>query len=209
MPKGRETRNQRERQELEDKLDEQLAQTFPASDPPKITRSDPARQITPRPAKPRLVGINHVALEVGDVEKALSFYSSIFAFELRGSHRDKTGRMTMAFIDMGDQFLAISEGRRQGPDDSRHFGLVVDNRSSVRGLAEAAGATMVDGPFLNFFDPWGNRFEIIQYRDVQFTKPQAVLDAMALSLDKSESAADELKRKGIVIEPQQSACSGA
>lgn len=165
---------------------------------PKITRCDPAQQITPAARKPHLVGINHVALEVGDVEKALSFYGQIFAFQLRGSHRDKKGRMTAAFIDMGDQFLAISEGRRQGPDDSRHFGLVVDNRASVRELAEAAGATMLDGAFLDFLDPWGNRFEIVQYRDVQFTKSEAVLALMDLSPRKSKTAEAELKRKGIV-----------
>jgi len=86
-------------------------------------------------AKPNLVGINHVALEVGSVEEALSFYSAIFAFELRGSHQNETGRTTMAFIDIGDQFLALSEGRRQSPDVGRHFGVVVDDRSDVRELA--------------------------------------------------------------------------
>lgn len=194
---AREPRDRREKPSLDDRLDEQLEQTFPASDAPKITRCHPAQQITPAAGKPHLVGINHVALEVSDVEKAISFYSAIFDFELRGSHRDENGRMTAAFIDMGDQFLAVGEGRRQGPDDSRHFGLVVDNRSKVRELAEAAGATMLDGPFLDFLDPWGNRFEIVQYRDVQFTKSDAVLEAMDLSLHKSEKAANELKRKGI------------
>jgi predicted enzyme related to lactoylglutathione lyase len=147
-------------------------------------------------SKPHLVGINHVALEVGNVEEALSFYGAIFDFELRGSHRDEMGRMTMAFIDMGDQFLALSEGRRQGPDDSRHFGLVVDDRSKVRELAERAGAKMVERSF-NFFDPWGNRVEAVEYRDIQFTKADAVLDAMQLSLDKSDRAKAELKEKGI------------
>jgi catechol 2,3-dioxygenase-like lactoylglutathione lyase family enzyme len=148
--------------------------------------------------KPHLVGINHVALEVGNVEEALSFYGAIFDFELRGSHKDETGRTTMAFIDMGDQFLALSEGRRQGPDDSRHFGLVVDDRAQLRALAERAGARMVDGSF-NFFDPWGNRVEVVEYRDIQFTKAGAVLDAMQLSLDKSERAKAELREKGIAI----------
>jgi catechol 2,3-dioxygenase-like lactoylglutathione lyase family enzyme len=198
MRKARKSRKGRAKPTLDDRLDEQLEQTFPASDPLKITRCDPAQQITPAAAsKPRLVGINHVALEVGDVEEALSFYSAIFAFELRGSHRNKKGRMTAAFIDMGDQFLAINEGRRQGPDDGRHFGLVVDNRSKIRELAEAAGATILDGPFLDFLDPWGNRFEIVQYRDIQFTKSQAVLESMDLSPYKSEKAAAELKQKGI------------
>ena len=147
-------------------------------------------------SKPHLVGINHVALEVGNVEEALSFYGTIFNFEMRGSHRDETGRMTMAFIDMGDQFLALSEGRRQGQDDLRHFGLVVDDRSKVRELAERAGARMAEAPF-NFFDPWGNRVEVVEYRDIQFTKSEAVLDWMQLSLNKSERAKAELSKKGI------------
>jgi catechol 2,3-dioxygenase-like lactoylglutathione lyase family enzyme len=146
--------------------------------------------------KPRLVGINHVALEVGNVEEALSFYRAIFSFELRGSRRDETGRMKIAFLDMGDQFLALSEGRKQGPDDGRHFGLVVDDRSNVRVLAKRSGATMIEGS-LNFFDPWGNRIEVVEYGDVQFTKDKVVLDAMKLSLEKSERAKAELAEKGI------------
>ena len=97
---------------------------------------------------PRLVGINHVALEVGDIDKALSFYGAIFRFDLRGRSEG------MAFLDMGDQFLALSEGRSQGPDGDRHFGLVVDDRSDIRALAEAACATLVEGPFLDFLYPW-------------------------------------------------------
>lgn len=146
--------------------------------------------------KPRLVGINHVALEVGCVEEALSFYRAIFAFELRGSRRDESGRMTIAFLDMGDQFLALGEGRRQGPDEGRHFGLVVDDSSKVRELAKGVGATMVEGS-LNFFDPWGNRVEVVEYGEVQFTKAGAVLDAMELYLEKSEKAKAELSKKGI------------
>src|SRR6266540_3610952 len=102
-------------------------------------------------ARPRLVGVNHIALEVGDVEAALAFYRKIFEFELRGRG---PGR---AFIDMGDQFIALMEGRQRASDSRRHFGLVVDDRSRVRELAKAAGATMVEGDFLDFLDPWGNR----------------------------------------------------
>lgn len=149
-------------------------------------------------SRPNLVGINHVALEVGNVEEALSFYGAIFDFELRGSHQDETGRTTMAFIDMGDQFLALSEGRKQGPDDTRHFGLVVADRSNVRELAELAGAKMVEGSF-NFFDPWGNRVEVVEYRDVQFTKTDAVLNAMQIVPDKSERTKAELRGKGIDV----------
>src|SRR5688572_24424343 len=100
-------------------------------------------------SKPRLVGFNHIALEVADVEQALEFYGRIFDFELRGKG---PGR---AFIDMGDQFIALMQAERQGKDNERHFGLVVDDRSHVRELAKAAGATMLDGEFLDFLDPWG------------------------------------------------------
>lgn len=142
--------------------------------------------------RPRLVGLNHVALEVGDVDEALAFYGRIFAFELRGKGEGS------AFIDMGDQFVALMQGRSQPPDEARHFGLVVDDRSRVRELAQAAGATMVEGPFLDFLDPWGNRIEVVEYRDLQFTKAPHVLGAMGLSrLDKSDKARRELADKGM------------
>lgn len=141
--------------------------------------------------KPRLVGINHVALEVGDIEEALTFYGAIFRFELRGRSEG------MAFIDMGDQFLALSEGRTQNPDSDRHFGLVVDDRSHVRTLAKAAGAELVEGQFLDFLDPWGNRIEVVEYRDLQFLKADRVLNALGVSPDKSDEARDELGRKGM------------
>jgi catechol 2,3-dioxygenase-like lactoylglutathione lyase family enzyme len=147
--------------------------------------------------KPRLVGLNHIALEVGDVEEALSFYGAIFAFDLRGSHKDDDGRLTMAFLDMGDQFVALVRGRRQSPDENRHFGLVVDDRSGVRDLARAAGAKMLKGKFLDFMDPWGNRIEVVEYRDLQFTKSPAVLQGMGLDLDKSAEAEKELRDKGM------------
>jgi catechol-2,3-dioxygenase len=142
-------------------------------------------------AKPRMVGINHIALEVGDIEEALAFYARIFTFELRGRGQGA------AFIDMGDQFIALMEGRSQSADDHRHFGLVVDDRSHVRELAEAAGATMLEGSFLDFLDPWGNRVQVVEYRDLQFTKTDAVLKFMGLHLDKSEQAQAELRKKGI------------
>ena len=141
--------------------------------------------------KPHMVGMNHVALEVGDIEEALAFYGRIFTFKLRGR-----GQST-AFIDMGDQFIALMEGRSQSPDDDRHFGLVVDDRSNVRELAEAAGATMLEGGFLDFLDPWGNRIQVVEYRDIQFTKIPAVLKYMELDLEKSQDAEAELRKKGI------------
>jgi len=141
--------------------------------------------------KPHIVGINHVALEVGDIEEALEFYARVFTFKLRGRSQGA------AFIDMGDQFIALSEGRSQSADDHRHFGLVVDDRSKVRELAEAAGATILKGSTLDFLDPWGNRIQVVEYRDLQFMKTDAVLKFMGLELDKSEQAQAELRKKGI------------
>ncbi len=146
-------------------------------------------------AKTRLVGLNHVALEVGDVEAALDFYGRIFEFDLRGSHENDEGRRVMAFIDMGDQFLALSEGRTQEADRGRHFGLVVEDRSNVGELAGAAGAIPVDGSPFNFLDPWGNRIEIVDYRDVQFSKTDVVMAAMGLDPQKSDDAVAELDAK--------------
>jgi lactoylglutathione lyase len=141
---------------------------------------------------PRLVGVNHVALEVGDIEEALAFYGRLFDFELRGRAPG------MAFLDMGDQFLALSEGRRQPRDDDRHFGLVVDDKEAARRVLEEAGVEVVAGRGLDFFDPWGNRIQVVDYRDIQFTKAPAVLRVLELErLDKSESALEELRRKGI------------
>jgi catechol 2,3-dioxygenase-like lactoylglutathione lyase family enzyme len=147
--------------------------------------------------KPRLVGLNHIALEVGDIEEALRVYGSIFAFELRGSHKDDTGRVIMAFIDMGDQFLALSRDRHQQPDRDRDFGLVVDDRSHVRELAARAGAKLIDGDFLDFLDPWGNRIEVVEFADLQFTKSPGVLHAMCLNLTRTEKALEELREKGM------------
>jgi catechol 2,3-dioxygenase-like lactoylglutathione lyase family enzyme len=141
--------------------------------------------------KPRLVGINHVALEVGDVEEALVFYGRVFDFALRGRGEGQ------AFLDMGDQFLALMQTSSPQADRHRHFGLVVDGRSTLRERAERAGTKLLDGPFLDFLDPWGNRVEVVDYADVQFTKAPQVLDAMGLSPAKSEKARRELAEKGM------------
>ena len=125
-------------------------------------------------SKPRVVGFNHVALEVGDIDEALAFYGLLFRFELRGKSD------SMAFIDLGDQFIALQKGRRQPADDSRHFGLVVDDKEAAREALEAAGVTLIDGPFLDFRDPWGNRVEIVGYDNIQFTKAPNVLRGMGL-----------------------------
>ena len=142
--------------------------------------------------KPRLVGLNHIALEVGGIDAALDFYGRIFSFSLRGRGERQ------AFIDIGDQFINLMQTATPHRDAGRHFGLVVDDRSRVRSLAEAAGATLVDGPFLDFLDPWGNRIEVVEYANVQFTKAPHVLRGMDLDLDKNAKARRELAEKGMV-----------
>src|ERR1700759_2658640 len=122
----------------------------------------------------RLIGINHVALEVGDIEAALEFYGQFFEVRLRGLTPG------MAFIYMGDQFLALSEGRTQPPDGGRHFGLVVDDKESVRAALTEAGVEIEPGRRLDFRDPWGNRVEIVDYRDIQFTKAAQIAHGMGL-----------------------------
>jgi catechol 2,3-dioxygenase-like lactoylglutathione lyase family enzyme len=142
---------------------------------------------------PRLVGINHVALEVESVEDALEFYGRIFDLELRG----RSARM--AFIDIGDQFIALSEGRTQTPDRHRHFGLVVDDKEATRQALEAAGVAIQPGRGLDFLDPWGNQVQVVDYRDVQFTKAPQILRGMGLDrMAKSERALAELREKGLV-----------
>jgi catechol 2,3-dioxygenase-like lactoylglutathione lyase family enzyme len=140
---------------------------------------------------PRLVGINHIALEVGDVDQALEWYGRIFELELRGH----LGRM--AFIDLGDQFIALSQGRGQPPDTHRHFGLVVDDKEATREALEAAGAEILPGRGLDFRDPWGNHVQVVDYADVQFSKTPEVLRGMGLELPKSDRALAELREKGL------------
>jgi catechol 2,3-dioxygenase-like lactoylglutathione lyase family enzyme len=143
-------------------------------------------------AKARAVGFNHVALEVGDIEEALAFYGRLFAFELRSKSA------TDAFIDLGDQFIALQKGRKQPADDGRHFGLVVDDKEAVRKALADAGVKTLPGPFLDFMDPWGNRIEIVSYANVQFTKASHVLRGMGLEhLSKNAAAIKELTEKGM------------
>jgi catechol 2,3-dioxygenase-like lactoylglutathione lyase family enzyme len=146
----------------------------------------------PDATKARLIGFNHVALEVGDIEEALEFYGRLFEFELR----DKSE--TMAFIDLGDQFLALQANRSQPPDEGRHFGLVVDDKDAVRVALAGAEVEVLPGPFLDFLDPWGNRIEIVQYDNIQFTKAPNVLRGMGLTgLSKKANAVKELSDKGM------------
>jgi lactoylglutathione lyase len=140
----------------------------------------------------RLVGINHVALEVADVEEALAWYGQFFELELRGWMGEQ-----MAFIDMGDQFIALARDRTPHEDRDRHFGLVVDDKAAVRAALEAAGVPLTQPPNCSFRDPWGNHVQVVDYREIQFTKAPAILDAMGLSLEKTPQALEELKAKGL------------
>jgi catechol 2,3-dioxygenase-like lactoylglutathione lyase family enzyme len=140
-----------------------------------------------------LVGIIHVALVVDDIDAALEFYGRLFGFELRG----RAGGQ-MAFLDAGDQFLALSARRTQPPDDDRHFGLVVDDKEAVRAALREAGVDVASSGGLRFADPWGNQVEVVDYREVQFSKTPAVLAALVPDgLPKSEAAREELARKGL------------
>ncbi len=146
----------------------------------------------PERKRSRAVGFNHVALEVADIDEALAFYGEFLEFELRSKSEN------MAFIDLGDQFLALSRGRRQAPDDARHFGLVVEDKALVRRRLEDMGVEIISDRFLDFLDPWGNRIEIVGYENIQFTKAGHVLRGMGLDeLQKSESALQELADKNM------------
>ncbi len=140
---------------------------------------------------PRLVGINHVALEVEDVERSLAFYGKLFELRFRG----RSG--SAAFVDIGDQFLALMKGRAHAPDGARHFGLVVDDKEATRRALAGIGAEILPGRRLDFLDPDGNRVEIVQYDEIQFTKSAEVLRGMDLELGKSAAAIAELREKGL------------
>jgi lactoylglutathione lyase len=145
--------------------------------------------------KARIVGMNHIALEVDDVDGALDFYGKIFQIHLRGRH-DR-----MAFINLGDQFIALAEKRQQGPDVIRHFGLVVDDQERVRRRLKDLDIDILPGSFLDFLDPWGNRIQIVEYSEIQFTKAPYVLKGMGLGeLKKTSEAIQELDEKGMTPE---------
>ena len=144
--------------------------------------------------KARLVGINHVALEVGDLDAALDLYGRLFGFTLRGRGRG------MAFIDMGDQFLAVAEGRSQAPDDGRHFGLVVDDVDAARDAVKTAGLKVLGGrgQSFDFRDPWGNRFQVVGYRNIQFERTPGVRRALGIeAVEKSDAARREIDDRGL------------
>ena len=149
----------------------------------------------PEVKKARAIGFNHIALEVGDIEEALAFYARLFEFQLRGKNED------MAFVDLGDQFLALQKGRKQPSDDGRHFGLVVDDKDAARRALAEAGVEVLPGPFLDFRDPWGNRVEIVGYENIQFSKAPNVLRGMGLPhLAKNAKAIKELAEKGMALD---------
>ncbi len=146
-------------------------------------------------AKARAVGINHVALEVGDIDEALEFYGKIFEFSLRGRGQ------TSAFIDLGDQFIALFKGESGATDTGRHFGLVVDDPGKVRRALEEMGVEILPGPGVDFLDPWGNFVQIVTYGKIQFMKTPAVLSAMGLDdLEKTEDARREIAEKGFAAD---------
>jgi catechol 2,3-dioxygenase-like lactoylglutathione lyase family enzyme len=138
---------------------------------------------------PRAIGINHLALEVGSIDEALAFYGRLFDVELRGRIPG------MAFVDLGDQFLALAEGRTQGPDATRHFGLVVDDQAAVLAAVREAGVAIFGGN--SFLDPWGNQVQVVAYAEIQFSKTPEILHGMGLELEKTESALRELRDKGL------------
>jgi lactoylglutathione lyase len=139
--------------------------------------------------KPRLVGINHVALQVDDVEEAVAFYTDLF------QPTDVSRIPGAAFLRMGDQFLALFQ---RGPrTEEPHFGLVVDDKEAVRRALEEAGVEALPGRFFDIRDPSGNRVQIVQYDEIQFTKTNRILAGMGLELGKSEQALDELRAKGL------------
>ncbi|QSX01043.1 VOC family protein [Haloterrigena alkaliphila] len=147
----------------------------------------------------RLVGLNHVALEVGDVDEALEYYESLFEFDLRSRSE------TNAFLDMGDQFIALAETDAAGEeiDDARHFGLVVDDADRVAERLEDLEIDRLDVPGLEFRDPWGNRFQIVDYEEIQFAKADHVLEGMGFGgLEKTDGALEELAEKGLASDSE-------
>jgi catechol 2,3-dioxygenase-like lactoylglutathione lyase family enzyme len=138
--------------------------------------------------RPRLVGINHVALQVDDIEEAVAFYSDLF--EPTAVDRSEPDA---AFLELGDQFLALFE--RGSREEEPHFGLVVDDKQAARRALKEAGVEFQPGHRLDFRDPSGNRVQIVQYDQIQFTKAERILEGMGLELGKSDQALDELRAR--------------
>jgi catechol 2,3-dioxygenase-like lactoylglutathione lyase family enzyme len=146
----------------------------------------------PKDAKANAVGINHVAIEVGNIAEALAFYGRFLAFTVEEQTDD------MAIIYFGDQFVNLIRNADRKPDSMRHFGIAVDDKPLARKTLESMGVKLLDSRFLDFLDPWGNRVEITTYTNIQFTKAGHVLHGMGLGhLRKSEEALSELRAKGM------------
>lgn len=148
-------------------------------------------------AKPRArpVGINHIALEVGNIREALDFYRGFLDFEVSSQSE------TAAFIYFGDQFINFMTGRRQGPDEGRHFGIAVDDKPLAIERLKEMGVELLDTRFTDFLDPWGNRVELTTYTNIQYTKADHVLKGMGLGhLEKTPGAIAELAKKGMAPE---------
>ena len=138
-------------------------------------------------------------LVVRDAAKALEWYGRFFEFELRGRGGG------MAFVDMGDQFIALARDPEPHVDRERHFGLVVDDKAAVRRALEDAGVELTRAPNCSFRDPWGNHVQVVDYREIQFTKTDGILSAMGVSPEKTERALEELRAKGLAWQRAQSA----
>jgi catechol 2,3-dioxygenase-like lactoylglutathione lyase family enzyme len=143
----------------------------------------------------RAIGINHIALEVGDIDQALDFYGGFLDFQIQERNN------TAAFIYFGDQFINFTKNSDRQPDQLRHFGIAVDDKPLAQRLLEQLGVKLLDSRFLDFLDPWGNRVEITTYANIQYTKADHVLRGMGLGhVRKSEAALAELREKGMAPE---------
>ena len=144
------------------------------------------------PTKATAIGINHIALEVGNIAEALAFYGSFLNFRITSQTEDA------AFIYFGDQFINFSKGRTQTPDEKRHFGIAVDDKELVRNTLTKMDVALLGGRFLDFLDPWGNRIEITTYTNIMFSKPTAILRGMGMDhLQKTDEALSELDKHGL------------
>ena len=142
--------------------------------------------------KATAIGINHVALEVGNIAEALAFYGRILNFTITSQSENA------AFIYFGDQFINFAQGRTQGPDEKRHFGIAVDDKELVRDTLIEMDVTLLGGRFLDFLDPWGNRVEITTYTNIMFSKSTAVLRGMDMDhLQKTDESLAELDKHGL------------
>ncbi len=143
-------------------------------------------------ARARAVGINHVAIEVGDIGKALEFYGKLLEFTVEEQTPE------MAIVYFGDQFINFIRNFDRKPDAMRHFGIAVDDKPLARRTLAAMSVQLIDSRFLDFLDPWGNRVEITTYANIQYTKADHVLRGMGLGhLKKTDEALAELRAKGM------------